>query len=182
MAKGVISKTEQKYKIFVAEYLIDENGTRAYKAAYGQDVTDGSAASGATRLLKNAKVIALKDAAIAERLKRLEINADYVLEVVRDTTERCRALQVVTDKKGCPVVVKSEKTADGTNNITYAVCSFDPVGVLKGAELMGKYLKLWTDRLELPSKKIEDMTDQELASLLARMDKIGTDDTKGRVN
>lgn len=170
MAKRKPSKTEAKYRIFAAEYLIDENGTRAYKAAYGQQVADNSAASGANRLLKNAKVQALIDEATQERLKRLEITADYVMEVVRDTTERCRALAIVTDKAGKPIVIKSEKSADGTKTITHAVCQFDPMGVFKGAELLGKALKMWTDRLELPTKKIEDMSDEELAAFVTRLE------------
>jgi len=56
----------------------------------------------------------------AERSERTGITADYVLEVVRDTVERCRAVK-----------------------------AFDPRAVLRGAELLGKHLGLFDERLRV---------------------------------
>jgi len=46
----------EKQKRFCDEYLIDLNGTRAYKAAYPKVKSDGTAAAAATRMLRNVKV------------------------------------------------------------------------------------------------------------------------------
>ena len=43
-------------KRFAEEYLIDLNGTRAYKAAYPNVKNDETAASAAARLLRDVKV------------------------------------------------------------------------------------------------------------------------------
>lgn len=46
----------EKQKRFCDEYLIDLNGTRAYKAAYPSVKSDDTAAAAATRMLRNVKV------------------------------------------------------------------------------------------------------------------------------
>ena len=46
----------EKQKRFCDEYLIDLNGTRAYKAAYPKVKSDDTAAAAATRMLRNVKV------------------------------------------------------------------------------------------------------------------------------
>ena len=45
----------EKQKIFADEYLIDLNGTRAYKAAYPNIKSDNAAAVRANKLLKKKK-------------------------------------------------------------------------------------------------------------------------------
>ena len=51
----------EKWRRFADEYLIDCNGTRAYKAAYPTVKSDAAAATNAGRLLKNAEVQAYID-------------------------------------------------------------------------------------------------------------------------
>lgn len=65
-----------RVEMFVREYIIDFNGTRAaVKAGFSAH----TAASQASRLLKNVKVIAMVEEAKREREKRLQIDADWVL-------------------------------------------------------------------------------------------------------
>ena len=45
-----------KQKKFIEEYLIDMNGTRAYRAAYPTVKNDETAGAAACRLLKNVKI------------------------------------------------------------------------------------------------------------------------------
>ena len=66
-------------KIFCNEYLIDLNGTRAYKAAYKNITKDETAKSAASRLLTNVNVRAYLDKRMADREKRTEITQDRVL-------------------------------------------------------------------------------------------------------
>lgn len=47
---------------FIAEYLIDQNGTRAYRAAYPNCKSDDAAGAAAARLLGNVRIRALVDA------------------------------------------------------------------------------------------------------------------------
>ena len=61
---------------FVSEYFRENmNGTRAYKAVYGQDLSDESAATSAWSLLRNVKIVS----AIELRLKEQAMSANEVL-------------------------------------------------------------------------------------------------------
>lgn len=66
------TKTEIKYAIFVREYLIDENGTRAAIAA---GYAENSAHVTASKLLKNAKVKSMLKLAKDKVLDKLERSA-----------------------------------------------------------------------------------------------------------
>lgn len=68
-----------KQKLFADEYLVDLNGARAYRAA-GYAGSDNVCAVEANKLLRNPKVAAYVDAAMAERSKRTEITQDMVLQ------------------------------------------------------------------------------------------------------
>lgn len=68
-----------KQKIFVDEYLIDFNGTRAYKVAYANVKKDETAAAASARLLRNVKVQARIQERMKERQKRVEITQDRVI-------------------------------------------------------------------------------------------------------
>lgn len=73
-------KLTPKQKIFVDEYLVDLNATRAYKAAYPSCKKDETAAAAAARLLRNVKVTAHIDQRMKDREKRTEITQDMVLK------------------------------------------------------------------------------------------------------
>jgi phage terminase small subunit len=68
----------ERQKAFVLEYLIDLNATAAYKRA-GYDASGNAAESAASRLLRNVKVQAAIQSAMAERAKRTQITADEVV-------------------------------------------------------------------------------------------------------
>jgi len=128
-----------KQRMFVAEYLIDLNATQAaIRAGYSVDT---AAAIGHENLRKPEI-----DAAIKERMNRrsesLGIDAKYVLETIKDTVERCRQAKPVKRSNGDLVYVETE---DGEVLPAY---TFDSQAVLKGAELLGKHLKMWTDKVE----------------------------------
>src|SRR5689334_20440255 len=71
------AKTRDKRSVFVREYLVDRNGTRAAIAA---GYAPRSASVTSCRLLRNAKVRAGVSELTDERLGRLEITADTVLQ------------------------------------------------------------------------------------------------------
>ena len=129
-----MNKLTAKQERFVAEYLIDLNATQAaIRAGYAKK---GAAVEG-SRLLANPKVAAAVAAAQAARAERTEITQDYVLTSIRDTMERCKQAEPVVYQNGDPVLIN---TPDGEIARAY---KFNPGGVLRGAELLGRHLAIW---------------------------------------
>lgn len=132
-----------KQQRFVEEYLIDLNATQAaIRAGYSEKT---AYAVGHENLKKHEIAKALS-AARGERSQRTEITADYVLSTILETVERCKQAVPVTDKTGKQVVVETE---DGELVPAY---TFDSKAVLRGCELLGKHLALFTDKHELTGK------------------------------
>lgn len=136
-----------KQEAFVREYLIDLNASAAYlRAGYR---TGNSNVCG-PRLLANAGIQGSIQQAIAERSKRTEITQDYVLGTIRDTVERCRQRVPVMvgqgkDRKQAQEFVIDPETGEESLSDVWA---FDAPSVLRGSELLGKHLKLFTDKTE----------------------------------
>lgn len=129
-----------KQQRFVEEYLIDLNGTQAaIRAGYSKK----TAAEIGAENLKKPQIAAAVQAEMDGRSRRTEITADYVLESIVSTMERCKQAEPVFDRKGDHVEVE---TPDGGTARAY---TFNAAGVLKGAELLGKHLKLFTEKVEL---------------------------------
>jgi phage terminase small subunit len=124
-----------KQQQFVAEYLKDLNATAAYKRA-GYSGQGNVAEASASRLLSDVKVQEAIQAAMNRRAERVEVTQDYVLKTIVDTIERCSQAEPVRDKDG-------EETGE---------YKFDSGAVLKGAELLGRHLKLFTDKIDLGGK------------------------------
>lgn len=128
-----------KQEAFVREYLVDLNATQAaIRAGYSEKT---ARAIGAENLTKPDIASAIQEA-MDERSKRTEITADYVLQSIVSTMERCKQVEPVYDRKGDPVMIE---TPDGGEARAF---TFNAAGVLKGAELLGKHLKLFTDKVE----------------------------------
>jgi len=119
-----------KQALFVKEYLVDLNATQAaIRAGYSEKTAQ---VIGSENLSKP-----LIQAAIAEgtkaRAAKVDISAEYVLQTIKNTIERCAQAEPVLDRDGVPT----------------GEYKFDSTAVLKGSELLGKYLKLFTDRTEI---------------------------------
>ena len=129
-----------KQQRFVEEYIIDLNGKQAaIRAGYAER----SAEVTASRLLSNANVARVINKALAARSQRTEITADYVLGTILETVERCKQAAPVLDKTGKQVMVETE---GGELAPAY---TFDSKAVLRGCELLGKHLALFTDKQEI---------------------------------
>ena len=127
-------KLDAREAIFVDEYLIDLDVERAAKAA---GYSDSMAKSKAYQWVSGGKVKPHVFEAVKKRMlerqKRVEVSQDYVLNTIIETIERCKQAEPVKDAEG---------------NLT-GEYSFDAKAVLKGAELLGRHLGTWNDKLKL---------------------------------
>ena len=144
-----------KRQAFVREYPTDLNAT---KAAIRAGFSEKTAYSQGQRLLKNVEVADAIQKALAERSERTEITQDYVLTSIRETMERCKQAKPVTYQSGDPVLID---TPDGDIAPAY---KFDAGAVLKGAELLGRHLAMFTD-----NKTVTHHDGDRLDAVLERM-------------
>ena len=154
-----------KQQRFVDEYLVDLNATQAaIRAGYAKS---GASVEG-VRLLANAKVAAAVASTQAHRSERVEITQDYVLTTIRETIERCKQAEAVKYQNGDQVFVD---TPDGKRAPAY---KFEASAVLKGAELLGRHLAMFTDKTE-NRHTVENLTDEELDARIAELQReVGT--------
>ena len=141
-----------KQQIFCDEYLCDLNATQAaIRAGYSKKTAEWIG----PQLLGKTHVAAV----IAERMKarqeRTRITQDYVLQMIKETVERCRQICPVLDRQGNPVMVE---TPDGTLAPAFI---FDAKNVLKGCELLGKHVGLFTEKVkhQFTNEKGEPITE-----------------------
>ena len=142
----------EKQKRFADEYLIDLNGTRAYKVAYPNTKKDETAAANAARLIRNDKVKTYIDEQLEKIHNEKTADAQEVLEyltaVMRGETESS-VLSLCGD--GCQEIL--EKPPDEKER-------------LKAAELLGKRYSLFSDKvevsgsLETETSKLDDLIKQ----------------------
>jgi phage terminase small subunit len=182
--------------IFVREYLTDFNGTRSAVAA---GYSENGAEVAASRLLRDVKVKAAIEAQTSERCEKLGVDADKILSelakigfsnmldylTIKDgdayidfsglTREQAAAMQEVTSETYTEIGDDGKKRKIKRTRFKLA----DKRGSL---ELLGRHLKLFTDKVELggnvslnldPSKRLE-----RVAELLARAVKVGSRKTQ----
>lgn len=141
------SELTPKQQRFVEEYLIDLNGAQAaIRAGYSADTARQIAHENLCKPAIQDAVQKLMD----ERSKKTAITAEYVLSKIHETIERCSQAEEVM--RFDPETKKMVPTGEW---------QFKEQGVLKGCELLGKHLKLFTD-------KIEHSGSIELAQTLAK--------------
>lgn len=129
-----------KQQRFVDEYLVDLNATAAARrAGYSTKTADRIG----PELLGKTSVAAAIAAGQAKRSQRTGITQDYVLSTIVDTVERCRQAAPVLDRKGEQIWVE---TPDGQILPAYA---FDAKAVLRGCELLGKHIGIFTEKVSL---------------------------------
>ncbi len=134
----LISMTE-KQKRFADEYLIDLNGTRAYKVAYPSVKKDQVAATNAGRLLRNAEVKTYID----EQLEKIHN------EKTADAQEVLEYLTAVMRNEQTEEVVVVEGIGDGYSEARTMEKDTSIKDRVKAAELLGKRYSLFTDKVDL---------------------------------
>lgn len=128
-----------KQRKFADEYLIDCNGTRAYKAAYPNVKKDSTAAAAATRMLKNVKVAEYVAEKLAEISSHKTADAQEVMEYLTSVLRGESEAEVVVVEgygDGCSEAKRIKKNPDERER-------------LKAAELLGKRFGLFTEKVNL---------------------------------
>lgn len=139
MAKDEEKTLSDKQQKFVDEYLIDLNATQAaIRAGYSEKTAQQI---GSENLSKPVIAESIQKA-FEDRSRRTEVTQDYVLTTIQDTIERCTQAEPVKHKNGEQAMTQ---TPDGEVAPAY---TFNANGVLKGCELLGKHLKLFTEKIE----------------------------------
>lgn len=137
-------KLTNRQKVFTEEYVKDLNASQAAQRAGYAEVSSRSHSSD---LMNDPKIQAEIQKNMDARSERTKIDADYVLNTIRDTVERCRQAEPVLDKEGF-------ETGEW---------KFDAANVLKGCDLLGKHLKLWSDAPKVDlSLNLSTLSDEQL--------------------
>ncbi len=126
-----------KQEAFVREYIIDLNATQAaIRAGYSEKTARQIGEENLTKPVIKKMVEELK----AQRAERLNITADYVLEIIVETVDRCRQeIRPLLDKKGRQVKIEDKEGKECKAFV------FDAKNVLKGCELLGRHIDLFKD-------------------------------------
>lgn len=132
-----MSKLTDKQELFIREYMKDLNATQAYIRA-GYKVSENVAKTNASRLLSNANIRARIDELINKRSEKLELDAQWVLTKLKDVAERC-----LTEVE--PIL---EFDHDSRSMQETGEYRFDSQGANRALELIGKHLKMFTDKVE----------------------------------
>ena len=144
--KTVKEKAPDKMLQFAEEYIIDWNGTRAYKEIYGKEMKDETAASAASRLLRNVKVCSEIERLLSSVKNRRNERKQRVIEELEAIAYDPLAVDISYDKEGEILEVSRRDK-------------------IKCLELLGKTEALFTDKVE-HTGHIELNIDSEDASLL----------------
>jgi len=143
-------KLTEKQKMFVKEYLIDLNATQA---AIRAEYSEKTAYSIGQENLKKPDIQEAIQEAMNERSDKVEIRAEDVLAGIKKLTKL---------------------VADPINEEFNATAGF------KGYELLGKHLKLFTEKVEHTGKDGQDInTSEEVLRRFAFMLRNKEEDTQG---
>jgi len=144
-----------KQKKFIEEYLIDMNGTRAYRAAYPTVKNDETAGAAACRLLKNVKIKQAIEPILENMSSDRMATATEVMEYLTSVMRGDSTAEIVVVEG--PEARRFKKAPDEKER-------------LRAAELLGKRFGLFKDKVEVSGLEAEQ---SKLDSLL---DQLGAGD------
>jgi phage terminase small subunit len=128
-----------KQERFVEEYLVDLNATQAaIRAVY----CEKTARSVGSENLAKPDIAAAITEAKKNRPDRPEITQDYVLANIVEVLARCRQVRPIVRADGTNAMVETE---DGELAPAF---KFDAANALRAAELLGKHLSMFTDKVD----------------------------------
>lgn len=156
-----------KQQRFVDEYLIDLNATQAaIRAGYSAKT---AAVIGAENLTKP-NIAAAIQKAIDARSERTKVTQD---DVLRDL---CELRDICLGRKPLKTMVIVKNSREGTAEpVEVEGAMFEPVAANRSLELLGRHLKMFTDKVEhtgkdggaIEIKRLGGLSDEELHAIAA---------------
>lgn len=123
------NKLSDQQRLFCSEYCVDFNGSQAaIRAGYSEKTSDQQA----SRLLTSVKIQHEVAKNLGERFEATELTVDYVIQGLMTLYGQCAGLIPIKTESG-----KSTKYIHKER------------GAGKALELLGKYLKMYTDNINL---------------------------------
>lgn len=136
----------EKQDQFCKEYLIDLNATQAaIRAGYSKESARDIGCENLTKPNIRARIGELID----ERSKRTLVHADFIVENLVEVSQRCLQKQPVMIFDPVQKAMVQKEDEDGNH-----VWEFDSGGANKALELLGKHLKMFTDRVEQKNESV----------------------------
>ena len=121
-----------KQRIFIKEYLIDMNASAAYRRA-GYTAIGAAADSCAHKLLRNAEIKSEIDKALDKRSEKVGIDADWVLQRLKEISDRCMQAEPILNNQGEPT----------------GEYRFDSSGANRSTELIAKHLGMFSEKMNI---------------------------------
>lgn len=157
---------------FVTAYLVSLNATQAYRDAGYACPTSQVAEVGGSKLVRHAKVAKAIEQGMAKTLKKAGTTADQVIQDLLEITRTDLRKLVDAQGKLLPLKDWPDELAAvigsvevGKGGTVHKVKALDKLGALT---LLGRYHKLFTDKLEvsgdlvLSAARLRQMSDAEL--------------------
>lgn len=129
-----------KQELFCQEYLIDLNAT---KAAIRAGYSEASAYSIGSENLRKPELRARVAQLMDERNKRTLVHQDFVIDNLVEVSQRCLQKRPVMVFDPVDKEMVQKKDSEGRD-----VWEFDSSGANRALELLGKHLKMFTDKVD----------------------------------
>jgi len=155
--KGLTAKQE----LFCNEYLLDLNATQAaIRAGYSQP----TAYSIGSENLRKPNIRTRIAELMQKRSEKLLIDQDFVIQNLIEISQRCMS-KVTPILEYDSVERKMMHKEDDAGNKVY---EFDSSGANRSIELIGKHLKMFTDKIS-NSFEFERMTNEQIDEIINRL-------------
>lgn len=136
-----------KQEGFCQAYIETGNASEAYRRHYDcEKMKDATVNRAAKQLLDNYKIATRIKELKALNLARHKVTVDYVVATIVSTIERCSQARPVFDPMG------RQRNTEGPDGSMVPAYQFDASNVLKGTEQLGKFLKMFTDKMDLSNE------------------------------